>query len=143
MFTSLRTPLSAKAVTVLGSQRSVAPRNVAFFSTAFRPSSVACKGEKNDPTPGDRGGSEQSMPGEASGGDIASSDAAYDSDKPRPQQTSNKMEKEKPVNMDRSAASSEPSDNASNGQSKQTTSQGEGGSQPGASGGPAVRRGNS
>jgi hypothetical protein len=48
----------------------------------------------------------------------------------------------KDVNMNRTAASGEPAKNATDGESKQTTSKGEGGSNPGASGGNSVRGGN-
>lgn len=135
-----------------------------------------------DPTPDKaRGGSEQSMPGEASvsqenemsqilcwlfitqGDQIANSEGAYDGSTTRPESSGKEIESEvriryctelmisadwdnslgqKDANMSKSAAYSEPSKNATDGESKQTTSQGEGGSKPKASSGSAVRGGN-
>ncbi|PWN89219.1 hypothetical protein FA10DRAFT_267798 [Acaromyces ingoldii] len=96
----------------------------------------------NDPTPGKArsGGSEQTMPDSgASEDEIANSDGAYDSGKPRPEDSANKIEHEKSVDMGSSAASREPSKNATEGKHNEKTSS-ETGSNPPSSGGTASSR---
>jgi hypothetical protein len=77
----LQAAVRQSASPMVAGRQSIAARSAAApYSTAFRPSQVARFEDKNvDPTPGNRGGSEQSMPGEADVGTQKASESGHTS----------------------------------------------------------------